>query len=148
MFESYIIIHWLMLLCYTPFMGYIFWTFVIPLCQYCRFPGYLYHGVFPEITNTPFLYGSRLRVREVNVNWSHNSIMKGQMLFCEMVWNIFFSWFPKYVKVALFDTVPYLVEPYVDDSRAFFLTYSINYSACCWFLCCFWFGLLLVSHFC
>ena len=48
-----------------------------------RFWGYLFHRVFPGITNTPSLYYFNVSIRQGNIYWVRHYIMWGRMMF----WN-------------------------------------------------------------
>ena len=80
--------------------------------------------------NNISLFDAVIYVRGVDVNWLHRSMMQVPMVFLETIRKISFSWFPKYVKNLLFDTVSYRVEPHVDCSRSSFITYYMHYYVC------------------
>ena len=67
--------------------------------------------------------------------------------FCKIIHKILFSWFPKYVEMALFDTVSCPVKTNVNSSLLSLFSHTFHYYDCFWVVSfslgfCFW-----VSYF-
>ena len=84
--------------------------------------------VFTEVIITLYLSYNVLRIIRVNINWMHHSMIQGQMVFHEIINEIVFFQFTKYLKMTLFDTVSSPLKYHVNFYIAFLFDCYVNYS--------------------
>ena len=79
--------------------------------------------------------------------WSHALMVSRWVIFCKVICQICWFWFPVYAKVILLDSINYPEESHIDCFCAFLFYSFVQKSCCCAIICLDGCWGLVVTHF-